>query len=145
MPLVFHGVTAVAQGSRLQMTTSGVQAVRVNTRAKKPLRSRSKDGSITSLRAVIASSLFLVLLAATLLVGGHAAIDPLLQSVASARNPRGAADFVFSMPDGKFCRHMSFDNTTSQIIEGAVEPCPENIVKEHFRTSRGFAWGAAEH
>ena len=46
------------------------------------------------------------------------------------------------MPDGQFCRHMSFDNTTSDMNEGNIEPCPDNIARGQFRNSaRGFTWG----
>jgi hypothetical protein len=84
-----------------------------------------------------------MLLAAALLVGGHAAIDPLLRSAAAARDARAVGDVVYSMPDGKFCRHMSFDNLTSEMIEGTVVPCPDSVVRDEFRNkTAGFAWGA---
>ena len=104
-------------------------------------RLRWADGE-TSLRAVIASSFFLVLLAGTMLLGGHAAIDPLLRLAIAARDGRAIGDVVMPMPDGKFCRHMSFDNDTAEMIEGGVERCPDNIIAgEHFRSVRSFAWG----
>ena len=95
------------------------------------------------MRAVIVSSLFFILLAASLLFGGHAAIDPLLRSVIAARAGAATGDFVSAMPDGKFCRHMSYDNATSELIEGTVERCPDDMVREHFRdaSGKGFAWG----
>lgn len=93
------------------------------------------------MRAIIASSAFLVLLAATLLIGGHAAIAPLLRSVMAARDERAVGDIIYPMPDGKFCRHMSFDNTTAEIVEGAIAPCPDGISRIHIHTAKGFAWG----
>jgi hypothetical protein len=100
-----------------------------------------EDGA-TSVRAIIVSSLFLVLLAATLLFGGHAAIDPLLRSVMVARDAGAVGDVVYSMPDGKFCRHMTFDNGTGDMVEGTVERCPDSIAREVFRsTGNGFTWG----
>lgn len=95
----------------------------------------------TSVRAAIVAALFLVLLTTALMVGGRAAIDPLLR-MAATRNDRARGDVVYAMPDGEFCRHMSFDNTTDEMIEGPIEPCPNDIVKGHFRQSdRRFAWG----
>jgi hypothetical protein len=105
-------------------------------------RIRLGDDGATSARAVVVSSLFFILLAASLLFGGHAAIDPLLRSAIAARDNAATGDFVSAMPDGKFCRHRSFDNATSEIIEGAVERCPDDMVREHFRnTVGGFTWG----
>jgi hypothetical protein len=95
----------------------------------------------TSLRAVIASSLFLVLLASGLLVGGHAAIDPLLRSAVAARQARALGDVLYRMPDGKYCRHMSFDNSTAEIFEGPVERCSADMSDERHHESRSFSWG----
>ena len=80
-------------------------------------------------------------LAVTLLFGGHAAIDPLLRMVLAAQDNRMAGDLVFAMPDGRFCRHMSFNNATSEVTEGGIAPCPDDLARQHFRTSRGFSWG----
>jgi hypothetical protein len=96
----------------------------------------------TSVRAIIASSAFLVLFSVTLMVGGHAAIDPLLRSAMAARETRELGDIVVTMSDGKFCRHMSFDNATAEVVEGKLGPCPENVAKGQFRTYRSFAWGS---
>jgi hypothetical protein len=105
---------------------------------------RSGDGA-TSTRAVIASSLFIVLFAAALLLGGHAAIDPFLHRSADANDPRAGGDVVVTMPDGKFCRHMSFDNATASMIEGTIEPCRTDISRDFgvpaVAPRGGFAWG----
>jgi len=86
--------------------------------------------------------LFLVLFTTGILFGGHAAIDPLLRMVTAAHRSEAVGDIVLPMPDGKFCRHMSFDNRTSEMNEGAVEPCPDDILRGQFRrTGRGFTWG----
>jgi hypothetical protein len=98
----------------------------------------------TSIRAIIASSAFLVLFSATLMVGGHAAMDPLLRSAATARETRDLGDVVVPLADGKFCRHMSFDNATAEVVEGKVTPCPENVTRGLFRTYRTFSWGAEQ-
>jgi hypothetical protein len=93
-------------------------------------------------RVVIVSSLFLVLFAAGLLIGGHAAIDPLLQSAMEARAAKASGDVVFAMPDGIYCRHMSFDNATAEVTEGAIERCGEDFANDRARAARSFAWRA---
>jgi hypothetical protein len=104
-------------------------------------RPRSDEKRATSLRAVIASSFFSVSLAMTVLLGGHAAVAPLLRTVVAARETKSTGDILYTMPDGVFCRHMSFDNATAEVVEGAIEHCPTEIVRDRARTSRGFAWG----
>jgi len=85
-------------------------------------------------------SLFLVALAAGLLVGGHAVIDPLLRAAAEKRETHRMGDVVFAMRDGLPCRHLSFDNRTAALTEGAVEPCVPELPKER-SAAKGFAWG----
>jgi hypothetical protein len=102
----------------------------------------SQDTAGSSIRAVIASTVFIVLLSAALLVGGHAAIDPFLHPALTA-DARGSSDVVVTMPDGKFCRHMSFDNTTGSMVEGTISPCTVDIAREKrpaVSQERGFAW-----
>ena len=102
----------------------------------------STDTAGSSIRAVIASSVFIILLSAALLAGGHAAIDPFLHSSDTA-DVRGASDVVVTMPDGKFCRHMSFDNTTGSMVEGTISPCTVDITRDKrpaVTTQKGFAW-----
>ena len=94
------------------------------------------------MRAVIVSTLFLVLFTTGLLFGGHAAVDPLLRLVTEAQHSEAVGDIVLPMPDGKFCRHMTFDNTTAEMNGGDVEPCPGDIVRGQFRhAGHGFTWG----
>jgi hypothetical protein len=106
---------------------------------------RGRDGT-TSLRAVIASSAFLMMFATTTLVGGHAAIDPLLRSIAKTPETRNTGDIVYPMPDGQFCRHLSFDNTTAELAESKVGPCPDSVIRnalhDRFHSGRSFSWGA---
>lgn len=114
--------------------------VGASRRGRKDFRARRDDG--TSARAVIVSSLFLVLVTTGLLLGGHAAINPLLRRATAAQHAKSAGDVIYPMPDGQYCRHMSFDNATSDMIEGTIEPCPDNIAGGQFHnTARGFAWG----
>jgi hypothetical protein len=113
--------------------------------AKKARQVRLSDDGATSTRAVIASSVFVVLLAASLLVGGRAAIGPFLHPALEARDAQAAGDVVVTMPDGKFCRHMSFDNATASMVEGAVMPCKTDITRDGDVSAApppgGFAWG----
>jgi hypothetical protein len=136
-----------AKQARLDRTAkwsgpAGHDAGRPRARKVSWMRLDNEDGA-TSARAIIVSSLFLVLLAATLLFGGHAALDPLLRSARSAREAWAMGDVVYAMPDGKFCRHMTFDNGTGDIAEGTVERCPDDIAREEFRNTgiSSFAWG----
>jgi hypothetical protein len=104
-----------------------------------PARTWSGQGHVA-----IVSSLFLVLFAATLLVGGHAAIDPLLQSalqsVAEEHDSRSKGDIVYTMPDGVFCRHMSYDNVTGEQTGGSLQRCDGDIVRDGGRANRHFTW-----
>lgn len=119
--------------------------------AAPPLRRRRarpvrRNADATSFRAVIVASLFLVPLATSLLLGGHAAIEPLLQMAIAARDVRSFGDVVMAMPDGKFCRHMSFDNVTAEVLEGPIERCPDNVAHEMFRSRQAhyFKWDGAK-
>jgi hypothetical protein len=105
-------------------------------------RARRDQARVTSKRVVIASSLFLVLLAAALLIGGHAAIDPLLRTAAASREAKGMGDVVYAMPDGIFCRHVAFDNATAEIAEGALERCPNDIARGRSYNAPTFNWGS---
>lgn len=96
------------------------------------------DGQAASGRAVIVASLFLVLFAATLLIGGHAAIDPLLQSAADNRQASSAGAVVYTMPDGVYCRHVSFDNVTAEETEGGIERCTSDVSRS--LSSRAISW-----
>jgi hypothetical protein len=107
---------------------------------KRPVRRNSAKAG--SARVVIVSAVFVVLFVATLLVGGHAALDPLLQAATQRQDPRGAGAVVYTMPDGIFCRHVSFDNVTAQVNEGPVERCADDfgIAQARARPRQGFAW-----
>jgi hypothetical protein len=113
-------------------------------RRRPAVQARRRDGA-TSLRAIIASSAFLAMFASTTLVGGHAAIDPLLRSMAKAREAKNTGDIVYPMPDGQFCRHLSFDNTTAELAESTVGPCPNSVIRnalrDRFHSARSFNWG----
>ena len=116
--------------------------VSITALARRRSRARMDEERAKSGRVVIVSSLFLVLFTAALLVGGHAAIDPLLQSAVNARETKGTGEVVVTMPDGIFCRHLSFDNVTAEITEGGIERCASDIAGNRPRPGRGFAWRA---
>lgn len=138
--LCFYAVMSPAKGATVKAATWSAAPDHIDPPPRKRSRKGPDDGA-TSVRAVIASSAFLMLFAGTLLIGGHAAIDPLLRSVTAARETLAVGDVVYTMPDGKFCRHMSFDNATAEMTEGAIAPCQNDIARNRPRDSRGFAWG----
>src|SRR6202047_1776303 len=116
--------------------------VSVTALARRRSRARMDEERAKSGRVVVVSSLFLVLFTAALLIGGHAAIDPLLQSAVDARETKGTGEVVVTMPDGIFCRHLSLDTVTAEIIEGGIKRCANDIAGNRPHTGRGFAWGA---
>ena len=112
-----------------------------DTRAREPSRARRDEERANSLGLIITTSLFFVLFAAAIMFGGHAAIGPLLRRAIATRDAQGMGDIVYAMPDGVFCRHMSFDNATGEVAEGAVERCPDRIGDGRALTTSKFEWG----
>jgi len=127
--------------ARLASTNTGLD----HASARLPLRKAALAGrgerSAKRLRVAIVLALFIALVAAALLVG-RAVIAPVLQPGAGGRGGARVAEIVYSMPDGSFCRRLSFDNDTAALIEGAVEQCPANLPRMRARGDRNFAWGA---
>lgn len=131
--------------SRPADTTEGawpLAAARIGTplRNRRDFRTRRDEANANSTGVAITSSLFLLLLAAALLIGGHAAIDPLLRSAFAARAANGVSDVVFAMPDGIYCRHMSFDNATGELTERALERCSGAIADSQATVPSKFSW-----
>jgi hypothetical protein len=91
-------------------------------------------------RLIIICSLFVAFVAAALLAGGHEAIDPVPKPAVATPGAKGAGDIVFTMPDGIYCRHMSFDNATATIVEGGMEKCQTDIVRGRRAGARSFSW-----
>jgi hypothetical protein len=111
---------------------------------RRSARVRRDEQQAKNTRVAIVLSLFLVFLAAALLIGGRAVIDPMLRAAAEARQSKRMGEVVFTMPDGAFCRHLSFDNKTAEISESTLDRCPEARPrsKESASAKKGFAWGA---
>jgi hypothetical protein len=109
---------------------------------RKPLRVRQDDQRANSLGMIIITSMLFVLFAAALMVGGHAAFVPLLRSAIGVQGTNGSGEALYTMPDGTFCRHMSIDNVTGQVIEGAIERCPGRIGDVRPGPASRFEWGS---
>jgi hypothetical protein len=114
----------------------------VNQRRRQLARAES---GLASRRVVVACSIFVVLVGTTALVGARTTIGPLLQSAADARAAMRSGAVVYALPDGVYCRQVSFDNTTAEIKEGAMQRCRDNIERIHTTRTRDFAWGRGHH
>jgi|SRR5579863_6917421 len=110
--------------------------------ARRSQRLKYNENRAKTARVAVVLSLFLVVLAAGLMVGGKAVIDPLLQKAAERREANRMGDIVFSMRGGMLCRHLAFDNKTAAITEGAVAPCESDVRSKKGTLAQGFAWGA---
>jgi hypothetical protein len=49
-------------------------------------------------------------------------------------------DVVYTMPDGVFCRHMSYDNVTGVQTGGSLQRCDSDIVRDRGRSNSRFTW-----
>jgi hypothetical protein len=130
---------AEGTGMAAALWNAGVRSVpRSNARARRDER----NAKISRLAVVLA--LFLVLLAGALLVTCRAVIDSMLQAATDPRVANRVGDIVFTLPDGAFCRHLSFNNATAELMESTATPCPEakRRSRESERPSNHFAWGA---
>ena len=129
---------------RTSTVASGTPADRGRVAARRSARVRRDEQHAKNTRVVIILSLFLAFLAAALLIGGRAFIDPMLRAAAEARQTNRKGEIVFTMPDGAFCRHLSFDNKTADITESTLDRCPEARprLKGSVGSNKGFARGA---
>jgi len=105
-------------------------------------RHLSNDRRANSLALIITTSLMFVLLASALMVGGHAIISPLLREPSGFGNTNNRGDIVFTMPDGSFCQHMTFDNTTGSITAGGIDRCDPSLGGGGGDRGTGFRWGS---
>jgi len=110
-------------------------------RGSESSRARRDEERANSLGFIITASLLFVLFAAAIMFGGHAALGPLLRHAIATRDANGMGDVVYTMPDGVFCRHMAFDNATGEVIERAIEPCPDHIGGGGPLSASKFKWG----
>lgn len=124
---------------QLASTNGGLDRSPVRLRPREAVRARRDQRRAKPLPVAVVLSLFIPLLAAAVLVG-RVVIDPAWLTAAASRVARVGA-VVYSMPDGSFCRRLSFDNATATLTEGAVEPCPANLPKRRQGGDRNFAWG----
>jgi hypothetical protein len=111
--------------------------------ASRSPRSQRRDLRAKTARVALMLSLFLVVLAAALFIGGRKVIGPLLrEAAAQTREAHRKGDIVFTMPDGTFCRHLAFDNKTAELRESTVLQCQEARPRTSVDAPHGFAWGA---
>jgi hypothetical protein len=143
MALLFYaGMRATERASTT--AASWTPADRGRVAVRRSVRVRRDEQHAKNTRVAVILSLFLAFLAAALLIGGRAFIDPMLRAAAAARQTSQTGEIVFTMPDGAFCRLLLFDNKTAEITESAVDRCPEARprVKGSMGAKKGFAWGA---
>lgn len=142
MFFLFHGgMNAGAhRGTGAGPRFAAAHYVHAQPRANGAAWVRPDESWANSASFAIVFSLFLALLAAALLVGGHAVIDPLLQSAAAARDANRVAEVLYALPDRAYCRHLSFDNATAEMTAGGIEPCPGGSTSR--RAQMGFTWGS---
>lgn len=101
------------------------------------------DRRANSVALIITTSLLFVLFASALMVGGHAIITPLLRApAADGENTNRRGDIVYTMPDGTFCQHMTFDNATGHMTSGGINRCDPDADSGSSGRGTGFKWGA---
>jgi len=138
----YPGMDAEKGGPRIRGEDRSAWIADSNRISSSALRQgRRHETKVGSVHVVIVSALFLVLFASTLVVGGHAAIDPLVQAALAPHDTGDKSAVVYTMPDGVFCRRVSFDNVTAQVNEGPIERCQTDftIARERARP-RAFSW-----
>ena len=104
-------------------------------------RRRHADERANSLAVAITSALLFVLVAGAFMFGGRAAIAPLFERDTAARETNRTGAIVFAMPDGSFCRRMTFDNATAEVTSVVVERCPGSLDVAGGPTAGRFSWG----
>jgi hypothetical protein len=110
--------------------------------ARRLAHARRVERHAKTARLTIMLSLLLACVATVFVIGGRAVLDPLQHEDVREANRTGA--IVFTMPDGAFCRHLAFDNSTAEVIESTVAKCPEARprfkAQESTSSEKGFAW-----
>lgn len=143
-PRFYAGMRTAKPAGTGAVSLSPTANVAVQRAARRSLQAHREEQQTKAARVAVILSLFLALVAATLLVGGRVVIDPMLRAAAEAREAHRVGDVVFTMPDGAFCRHLSFDNKTAEIVESTSQRCPEARPggRGPDSSTKGFAWGA---
>lgn len=116
---------------------------RLDVRTRESLRARHDQERVNSLGLIITTSLLFVLFAAAVTFGGHAAIVPLLQEAVAARDAQGlpvTGSIVYTMPDGVYCRYLSFDNSSGEFGSAAIRQCPDQAREESPGVMSAFKW-----
>ena len=111
--------------------------------ARQSLRVRRDEDRAHSLGLIITTSLLFVLFAAAVTFGGHAAIVPLIQEAIAARDAQGVpvkGSIVYTMPDGVYCRYLSFDNTSGEVVGAAIRKCPDQAGESAGGFVSAFRW-----
>jgi hypothetical protein len=133
---------AMGAGERAAMTAV-LRNSSVGSVSRLAVRARREERNAKISRLAVVLALFLVLLIGALLVTCRAVIDSMLQAPPDPRVANKVGDIVFTLPDGAFCRHLSFNNATAELMESSAAPCPEAKPRGGSeRPSSHFAWGA---
>ena len=140
---MLNGTMSATQQAGLKADWWTVAAGSVGGRnfMRRATRVRQEEQHAKAVRSAVVVFFFIVLLAMALMVGGRAIIDPLLGDVMDGGDGGRVGHIVLTMPDGTFCRHIDFDNSTGSLSEAGIEPCDPDLSRLRGRTGRGFAWG----
>jgi hypothetical protein len=138
MVLLLHGIMRAGERGPIETDSPIARA----NRGRGPIRARREARQEKTAGAARILSLFLAVLAAALLVGGHLVIDPLLKAAADVREARRLGDITSAVPDGAICRQRSLDNATGGPTEGVIEKCAGAPSKEGRHIAPGFSSGA---
>jgi hypothetical protein len=76
---------------------------------------------------VIVTLFFGLVCLAAFFVGRNAVDGFLLRSGMRSWDSAELGEVVYVMRDGFFCRRMSFDNDSSELVEHTIEPCPPRL------------------
>jgi hypothetical protein len=130
-------------GTEAQWWVAAAGQINRRALARRAVQTRRNEQHAKNARVAIVLSLFLVLFAGAVLVGGRSFIDPLLRAAVDERESKRIGDIVYTMADGAFCRHLSFDNMSGEVTQGTIERCAQAISGERPRAANGFTWGAS--
>jgi hypothetical protein len=143
MSLLFYGAMSATERARAAASSWYKPPDRIRSNAA--ARVRKDEQRTKKTRSIIVLSIFLAFLVPALFIGCRAFIGPMLRTNAEERQANRIGEVVFTMPDGAFCRRLSFDNKTAEVNESTVDHCPEarprGKEKEADTSRKGFAWG----